>query len=129
RRAGPERRRYRPVLQTLGTQRHQYGLWRTGHVGPRPEHGRTDQHLRIPPASVQPPTLIAKQGLYMTPKNASLTFERIKRASVLLMCCGLLAACGGGSDTGSSGNTGSPEEPTEPGKPTPEPAPQLKCAP
>jgi hypothetical protein len=53
----------------------------------------------------------------------------MKRASVLLMFCGLLAACSGGSDTGSSGNTGSPEEPTEPGKPTPEPAPQLKCAP
>lgn len=66
----------------------------------------------------------------MTSKNASLTFERLKRASVLLMFCSLLAACGGGSDTDSSGsNTGSPEEPTEPGKPTPEPAPQLKCAP
>ncbi len=65
----------------------------------------------------------------MTLKNTSLTFERLKRASVLLMFCGLLAACGSGSDNGGSGNTGSPEEPTEPGKPTPEPAPQLKCAP
>ncbi|MDV2116162.1 hypothetical protein [Alcaligenes faecalis] len=65
----------------------------------------------------------------MTSKNASPTFERLKRASVLLMFCGLLAACSSGSDNGSSGSPGSPEEPTEPGKPTPEPAPQLKCAP
>ncbi|QFY78822.1 hypothetical protein DUD43_14550 [Alcaligenes faecalis] len=65
----------------------------------------------------------------MTPKNTSFTFERIKRASILLMFCGLLAACSSGSDNDGSNNTGSPEEPTEPGKPTPEPAPQLKCAP
>ncbi len=65
----------------------------------------------------------------MTSKNTSLTFERLKRASVLLMFCGLLAACSSGSGTDGSQDPGSPEEPTEPGKPTPEPAPQLKCAP
>ncbi|HRK85427.1 MULTISPECIES: hypothetical protein [Alcaligenes] len=65
----------------------------------------------------------------MTPTHPSITVERLKRASVLLMLCGLLAACGGGSDTDSSGGSGSTEEPTEPGKPTPEPAAQLKCAP
>jgi len=53
----------------------------------------------------------------------------MKRASVLLMFCGLLAACGGGNDTGNSNSSGSTEEPAEPGKPNPEPAPQLKCAP
>lgn len=65
----------------------------------------------------------------MTPTSTSFTFERMKRASVLLMFCGLLAACGGGNDTGNSNSSGSTEEPTEPGKPNPEPAPQLKCAP
>ena len=65
----------------------------------------------------------------MAPKNTSLTFERIKRASILLMLCGLLAACSSGSDNGGSEGPGSPEDPTEPGKPNPEPAPQLKCAP
>ena len=64
----------------------------------------------------------------MTPKTTSLTLEGLKRASVLLMFCGLLAACGSGGGSGSD-DTGSPEGPTEPGKPTPEPAPQLKCAP